>query len=781
MSAGLNTERESPLKRWAPILVILWLAVYWFLFFTSRLPNSSNSQGSLYRSDVVFMLPEIYASLAGDPASTTSGLQYLPQRFWPAVLAAFIVGSSFSLGNLILRGLKLTTGIDKLSQIAIAGGIGLSATSLLTLTLGVAGLLSRPLFVAIFLLINIAECWFEYQHRKQKKPVPAEHAFRPHPMMWVCLIVAVPFLWCMLLGSLLPPTDFDVKEYHLGGPKEYFLTGSVHFLPHNVYTSFPFLTEMLLLVGMVLYGGWEQGALVGQAVLMAFAPTTALGVYAVARRLSGEAAGWLAALIYLTIPWTYRISIIAYTEGALCGYVVLTLLAFFIWRDHRQSADSAIKSDAWSRWGCLVIGLLAGSAVSTKYPGMILVAIPFGLAILLTELGSFKPSTERIRSTVTMCLLYTLGVLITFGPWMLKNLVETGNPVYPLLYSLFGGADWNAELQAKWKDAHPSLLFKPGWGDVRGVLYENDWQSPLLFGLAPLALVFQRKRGIVETAGFAFLLFAMWYLFTHRIDRFWVPMNSVMAVLAGCGLVGTLGLKHFASTRTPVESQKKKQRKQTAVPQTDPAGLLKNVVVVSLVAGAIVYNFAFITTAKCGFNGYLMDYKAAREQTLTRSIAVVEAMNLPPDAKVLFVGEAEIFDARFPYAYCTVFDKNLLEEWTSRPDGNKGWTLLSQDEILTKLREEKITHVFVNWNEILRYRTTYRFTDFVSPDRMQQFVDAGILSPIVLPDQEVLRPWESVDASWQQEIDRWGPELKLNYGNIPAMLQFQAYRVAEPE
>ncbi len=778
MQTGSQNERESPLTRWAPILVILWLAVYWFLFFTSRLPNSSNAQGSLYRSDVVFMLPEIYASLAGDPASTTSGLQYLPQRFWPAVLAAFIVGSSFSLGNLILRGLKLTTGIDKLSQIAIAGGVGLSATSLLTLTLGGAGLLSRPLFVAIFLLINIAECWLEYQHRKQMRPVATEHQFRSSPLMWVCLIVAVPFLWCMLLGSLLPPTDFDVKEYHLGGPKEYFLTGSVHFLPHNVYTSFPFLTEMLLLVGMVLYGDWEQGALVGQAVLMAFAPTTALGVYGVAKRLSGEAAGWLSALIYLTVPWTYRISIIAYTEGALCGYVILTLLAFFIWREHRKSAGDAARANDWSHWGCLAIGLLAGSAVSTKYPGMILVAIPFGLAVLFTELGSLKPSAERIRSTLWMCTLYTLGVLITFGPWMLKNLVETGNPVYPLLYSVFGGADWNAELQAKWKDAHPSLLFKPGWSDVRGVLFENDWQSPLLFGLAPLALLFQRKRGILETAGYAFLLFAMWYLFTHRIDRFWVPMNSVMAALAGCGLVGVLKLRVIATPA--VQAPKKKHQKQVPVVQRDPASLLSTIVVVSLVVGAVVYNFAFITTAKCGFNGYLMDYKVAREQTLTRSIAIIENMNLPTDSKVLFVGEAEIFDARFPYAYCTVFDKNLLEEWTSVPDGAGGWKLRNKEEILAKFREEKITNVFVNWNEILRYRTTYRFTDFVSPERMQQLVDAGILIPIALPDQEVLRPWESLDASWQKEIARWGPQLKMSYGNIPAMLQFQAYRVAEP-
>ncbi len=58
--------------------------------------------------------------------------------------------------------------------------------------------------------------------------------------------------------------------------------------------------------------------------------------------------------------------------------------------------------------------------------------------------------------------LVAVGVLAAFGPWMAKNIIETGNPVYPLCYNLFGGVDWNAELDAKWKAGHAAEVLKLG-------------------------------------------------------------------------------------------------------------------------------------------------------------------------------------------------------------------------------------------------------------------------------------------------------------------------------
>jgi len=760
-------ESHSPLRRLIPLLSILWLLAYWFLFFTTKLPNASNAERTLYRSDLLFNLPELYAELIAGEGSPSSGIPSLSQRIVPVLQAFFIVAAAFAAGRLLLRGLRLAESLDRSTRWALAGGIGLSLLSLLTLGLGLCGLLQQWLFSLLFLLLIGVEAGCSWNSRRHVSPAVRSSDSAPI-VRTLCVLLAVPFLCCMLLGALLPPTDFDVKEYHLGGPKEYFLAGQIQFLPHDVYTSFPFLTEMLLLAGMVVRGDWQMGALVGQAVLMVFAPITALGVVGVTRRLAGDAAGWLAGLIYLTIPWTYRISIIAYTEGALCGYVVLTLLAFLLWRERRRDAGSP-----WNTTGTLFLGMLAGSAVATKYPGMILVAIPFAVAGLLTVL---QAPERTVRRVAVPCLLYAAGVLITFGPWMLKNLFETGNPVYPLLYSVFGGVDWNSELQAKWKAAHPSLLFQPGWNDLRGVLFANDWQSPLLFGFAPLAFLQSNRRAILEVALYALVLLAGWYLFTHRIDRFWVPMNSIMAVLAGCGLAALLGWPVVSQPQSPTPQKR---------PRAEPPGtydilfLLRTSTVLGLVGGTLFYNFAFITTPLAGYNAYLLDYPVAWQQTETRSVTIVNSLSLPEPYKVLFVGEAELFNATFPYAYCTVFDQNLLELWTSDPSGGNEWTLKSREEILERFRENGITHVFVNWNEILRYRTTYRFTDFVTPRRFDELVERGVLEPVPLSQMESLRRWEGLDPSWQKEIERWGPELKLDLNGLQAMQQFQMFKVRE--
>ena len=97
-------------------------------------------------------------------------------------------------------------------------------------------------------------------------------------------LVIAPFLVIMLLGAMLPAVDFDVLEYHLQGPKEYYQAGRIAFLPHNVYTNMPFGVEMLHLMGMEVLGDWWWGGLVGQLLVALFAPAAAVLIAAAAGR-----------------------------------------------------------------------------------------------------------------------------------------------------------------------------------------------------------------------------------------------------------------------------------------------------------------------------------------------------------------------------------------------------------------------------------------------------------------------------------------------------------------
>ncbi len=246
--------------------------------------------------------------------------------------------------------------------------------------------------------------------------------------------------------------------------------------------------------------------------------------------------------------------------------------------------------------------------------------------------------TAKVRSLVLTLAVFSVGVAATTGPWLLKNLYFTGNPVYPLAYTIFGGRDWNPELNAKFVPAHSPKdhhLLDLGTKLV-DVMADNDWSSPLLFGLAPLALLARRGRRISLALWLLVAyLFVTYWAFTHRIDRFWMPMIPVVALLAGIGAAGN-----------------------TAHAWIWGGGFL--------IALAVLFNFGIVAgTGYCGYNALLTDRQAARRTAENAGDPFVAYLNqaLPKGAKVLSVGDSQVFDARFPVVYNTVFNPSIFQEW----------------------------------------------------------------------------------------------------------------------
>ena len=99
---------------------------------------------------------------------------------------------------------------------------------------------------------------------------------------------------------------------------------------------------------------------------------------------------------------------------------------------------------------------------------------------------------------------------------------------------------------------------------------------------------------------------------------------------------------------------------------------------------------------------------------------------LAPELRVLMVGEAEVFDAKFPVIYNTVFDDSIFEEWTSSSDAG---TIQNSDAIRDTFKLHKVTHLMVNWFEILRYRMpgSYGYSEYVQPSRLEDLVQQGLL------------------------------------------------------
>jgi hypothetical protein len=153
----------------------------------------------------------------------------------------------------------------------------------------------------------------------------------------------------------------------------------------------------------------------------------------------------------------------------------------------------------------------------------------------------------------------------------------------------------------------------------------------------------------------------------------------------------------------------------------------------SCIVAGLVFNLGMIVSGLSGYNHFLADVDAAHEWTtsLTSPEILYLNRNLPPASKVLCVGEAQVFDAEFPLVYNTVFDKSIFQEWTAdpRPGVAAGdLPLRNAEDIRTTLRDEGITQVLVNWQEIVRYRMSYGYTDYVAPKRFSELEKCGALA-----------------------------------------------------
>jgi len=305
--------------------------------------------------------------------------------------------------------------------------------------------------------------------------------------------------------------------------------------------------------------------------------------------------------------------------------------------------------------------------------------------------------------------------------------------VYPLGYTVFGGEDWTEADNAKWRAAHSSTDYSPSSlaGGLLDIVSRNDWQSPLVFGLAPLALLVGLRRRVVVCLWLLVAwLFLSWWGLTHRLDRFWVPMLPVVSLLAGIGITW---------------SGRSAWWRPCAVVLV--LGLAYNIGVVTVTSpGSVI-----------GYNSFLGDLDVARRAVRVTAPAIQAANQRlgEKSSRVLCVGEAQVFDAEFPLRYNTVFDHSLLELWCG--DGRGG--LADAETIREKLHGEGIGWLLVNWQEILRYRTTYGYTEFVTPDVIGRLRQMGVLGDDEFGRQFLL-PLEPVSARWRDEIDNWGVGLK---------------------
>ncbi len=340
-------------------------------------------------------------------------------------------------------------------------------------------------------------------------------------VLFLILIFIIQFL-----QSLAPAIKYDALIYHLTLPEAYLQAGKIGDLEWLVMSGMPQTTEMLYLNGLAL--GGENAVLLLNWV---FGILTAVGLYSFLHKylprtcaLVGVTSLFSGYTVVSSLSWGYVDWL-----GCLFG---LGMLAFF---------DSYF-SDINER-SLFLSGLFAGLAFSTKYPAGVLY-----LAGLITIVIFELLAKRRLISSV---FKFSAGAAIFAFPWLIKNLVYTGNPVYPFFFAsgamdatrigVYQGAQTFGDLF--------DLFLLPVRATIQGIDGTNGYSvslGPLFLALAIGSLLTWSKlnshdKKPIKTAGVLSLVgVAIWAIgnqFSGYLiqTRFYFSLFPAFAVLAGCG------------------------------------------------------------------------------------------------------------------------------------------------------------------------------------------------------------------------------------------------------
>ncbi len=248
---------------------------------------------------------------------------------------------------------------------------------------------------------------------------------------------------------VLPPVARDGLVYHLEVPRQILLHHGFT-LSTNTYGYFPMGIEMLYLFSLGIFPATAaQFAHFGFLLLTVFAVVETFGCSA---RNNWPPALLLGIAAMVTVPTFYLDATWAYIDVAWAYFSCLLAAGCFLYFKHRDRASLALAA------------LIGGFYLSIKYPGFYFLAI-VTLGILLTVL-IYKLSW---RDLIKACLLFLISATITSAPYFIRNLVATGNPVFPFFTEII------PTRSGSWSTAHEIAL-------VNGLLrqYGNQTVPPAL-------------------------------------------------------------------------------------------------------------------------------------------------------------------------------------------------------------------------------------------------------------------------------------------------------------
>jgi hypothetical protein len=515
---------------------------------THRFPAGTMPLLACAAASILLVLFLVGCGPSGALAAYTLGFVFV------VPVPAAIVGSAILAAWPLVR--RVVPNAPLSLRIATSGAIGLGLQSLLVLAVSLAGWINHLTAIAIVFVpgaIGAIHLVMARRHAQQThQPAATGNPSTTPRSAWILLAIAPFTAISLVAGALVPgilwkpdPFPYDVTSYHLQIPRQWFDAGRITPLNENIFSFFPHGAETLDLLSMEIAGDPWTG-MYGAQFLSSFEMMLMLaaiygGVVALAKsgglKEEGHAilAATLATVSAASVPWVTMLSCVAYVESLMLLYTA----AATAW------ALLAVVGSG-DTWRCAAVaGVLAGFACGTKYTAAPMTLIPLAIAIAG---AAWKARGPRNRISIKQAIGVPLALLacgtLVFSPWLIRDLIWTGNPVFPLALHTLGSHNLTQAQVERFEIAHAPVGDQATlFGRVQALLSQVVFWWQYGYVVVPIgcaaAVARLRHAGGIFLAILLASIAVVWLFFTHLEGRFFVPIIPTAALAFGAWVVFT--------------------------------------------------------------------------------------------------------------------------------------------------------------------------------------------------------------------------------------------------
>lgn len=333
----------------------------------------------------------------------------------------------------------------------------------------------------------------------------------------------------IFINLINPPFGWDSLNYHFTFAVEWLKHGNLN----NPITVFDDPSPTYYPINGSLYYLWLMLPLknvfladLGQIPFFILAVTC---VYSIARKINlSREYSCFAAMLYLLIPNFFKHMQLAYVDAMVAALFLCAVNALFL-----LSKEFSLKN-------AILFSVSTGLFLGTKT-----IALPYSILLFIPFIYFSSRSLKKIYiPVISLLIIVALG-----GFSYIRNLIETGNPLYPFDLNLFGRNIFKGVMTKAVYSAHFRIQ---DYAFGKMFFHEGLGLQTLIFFLPGIILslpvTWKKNKKQLD-------FFSVYFLFLpvllYLIYRFIIPLANTRYLYAGLGLGMILGSYVYEKLKTP--------------------------------------------------------------------------------------------------------------------------------------------------------------------------------------------------------------------------------------